>query len=151
MLGFSTLLILLQMKSRKLKNVYFSFCMGRLITKSRLIISDASCSKNPLKRLYPSWSLCHKHVLVELSIHSANTTKSRFGVLVPEQWDWMRRNGDLPRVKTTLKPPSEFNPISNFKCLQEELFSSTVHLVGVKCSAIYKVCEDTPRQKSQLQ
>ena len=137
MLGFSTLLILLQMKSRKLKNVYFFFCMGRLITTSRLIISDASCFKNPLKRLYPSYSLCHKHVLVELNIHSANTTKSRFGALVPEVWDWMHLNGVLKPVKTTLEPASD-SILQLISCACKRNCSTqqcTCLKSGFKCSA----------------
>ena len=53
-LGFLIQLIQLQMKSRKLQNVYFFFGMGRLIATSRLIISNTSCFQNPLKRLHPS-------------------------------------------------------------------------------------------------
>ena len=43
-----------------------------------VVISDTSCFKNPFKRLHPSWSPCHQYLTVELSIHSAPTTKSRF-------------------------------------------------------------------------
>ena len=109
------------------KSLFF-FCMRQLITISHLIISDTSYFKNPLKRLYPSWRFCHQHLLVVLNIHSAPTTKSRFGALIPEQWDCMRRNGVQP-VKTTIEPASEFNPIPNFMCLQDELFHSAVHLL----------------------
>ena len=152
MLGFSTLLILLQMKSRKLKNVYFFFYMGRLITTSRLIISDTSCFKNPLKRLYPSWSLCHQHVLLELNIHSANTTKSRFGALVPEQWDWMRWNGVLQSVKTTLEHASG-SILQLISCARKKC--STQHCTclksGVKCSVIAKCVNDIACQNHNYQ
>ena len=68
--------------------------------------------------------------------------------LAPEQWGWMRWNGVLQTVKTTLEPaPDSILKLISCACKMNcSTQQCTCFKSGVKCSAICKVCEGTTCQ-----
>ena len=109
-----------------------------------------------LKKMFqPSWSPCHQHLPVKLSIHSAPTTKSRFAAATKSLF---LNNGVgcgetvffnlLKGVKTTLEPAHDsILQLNSCDCKRNcSTWQFTYLKRVVKCSATCKVFKGTTCQ-----